>query len=65
MKFFNVLTKKEYEENGEMKEKWYRCGLLKVTENGGKYLRMFHLPDTTYYVLDQQEADGEPVPVID
>ena len=53
MKLLNVFTKREFEENGERKVQWYRVGFMKESEKGGKYLRLFHQPDTEFFLFDQ------------
>lgn len=62
----NVFTKVSYFENGLQKSRWYRVGDLKTTERGRKYLRLFHQPDMTFYVMDNLEKpeDLGSLPVI-
>ena len=56
MKFFSVLTKKEYQdESGQSNVQWFKAGFLKVTEGGGQYLQLYHLPDVTYYLVSQDD----------
>lgn len=52
MQLFHICTKKEYEENGEKKIKWYKAGIFKISERGRKYIRFFHQPMTDYFVID-------------
>lgn len=59
MKIFNICTQRVYEVNGEKKVSWYRVGFLKITENGNQYIRLFHQPETTFFVF---ERDEEPLP---
>lgn len=49
---FNVCSRKIYEKDGERKLKWYKVGLLKITDNGKKYLQLYHQPQTEYFVFD-------------
>lgn len=49
----DVFTKVGYVKDGEEKTKWYRVGVFKITDNGGKYLRLFHQPETTYHVMEK------------
>jgi hypothetical protein len=58
MKYFNVCSLKEYEENGETKRKWYRVGYIKETQNGGRYLVLFHQPDVTLYIFENKEEEN-------
>ena len=60
MKYFNVLTKKEYPENGEMKSKWFRAGYIKQTPNGGMYMRLFHQPETGFFVVPSKTEEEVP-----
>lgn len=59
MKYFNVFTKHEYQVLDQTHTKWYRVGTLKETDQGTRYLRLFHQPSTTFYVLpkDREETD--------
>lgn len=61
MQLFNVCAKKEYEKDGEKKVKWYKCGILKITDRGKRYLRFFHSPDTEYHLF---ESTDPKLPVI-
>lgn len=60
MKFYNVCSVKEYDENGEVKRKWYRVGYIKETPNGGRYLTLYHLPDVKFFIFENKE-DEEPI----
>ena len=62
MKFFSVLTKKEYQdESGGDHVQWFKAGFLKVTENGGQYLQFYHLPDVTFYLVSQEDRKEEVI----
>lgn len=61
MQLFDVFTKKVYEKDGEKKLISYKAGAMKITDRGNIYLRLFHVPDTDYYIQER-----EPItPVID
>ncbi|MCB9233954.1 MAG: hypothetical protein H6581_20020 [Bacteroidia bacterium] len=61
MKFYSVLTKREYQDDkGDTQIQWYKAGFFKETPNGGRYLRLFHQPNESFYVV----ADGEREEVI-
>jgi len=60
MQLFNVYTKKVYEKDGERKVKTYKTGVLKMTDRGTMYLRLFLFPDVDFYIREQ-----EPLPIID
>lgn len=58
MQVFNICTKKEYEKDGEKKVKWYKVGFLKIAESGKKYIKLYMLPQTEFYVFDREEENG-------
>ncbi len=61
MHILNVCTKKVYEEkNGEKKIKWYRAGILKVSDAGKMYLQLFHQPQTEFFIFEKEK----PLPEI-
>lgn len=64
MKFYNVFSKKHYQHNGEDKVRWFKVGELKITDNGGKYLKLYMLPGTDYVVLPEQNDDSADALVI-
>jgi hypothetical protein len=53
-KYFNVLTRREFEEDGQTRRMYFRAGVIKESK-AGSYLRLFHQPDTTFLVLPQDE----------
>jgi len=55
MQLFSICTKKEYEQNGEKKIKWYKVGFMKMADSGRKYIKLFHQPDTEFFVFDRDE----------
>jgi len=55
MKLFHICTKKEFEKDGEKKTIWYRVGFLKEADSGRKYLKLFHQPNTEFFVFDREE----------
>ena len=63
MKLLNICTKKDYEKNGERKVAWYKIGILKIADSGKKYIKLFHQPDTEYFVFERDENQQEPSPV--
>ena len=60
MQLFNVCSKKVYEQNGEKKVKFYQVGMMKITDAGKRYLQLYHLPQTEFYVFE----NGASVPEI-
>lgn len=55
MQLFNICTKKDYEKNGENKTKWYKVGVMKIADSGKKYIKLFHQPQTEFFVFDREE----------
>ena len=58
MKYLNVFTKREFDQDGERKVQFYRVGYVKETEKGAKYLRLFLLPDTEFFLFKQDDNEG-------
>ena len=55
MQLFNICTKKEYEKDGEKKIQWFKIGILKIADSGRKYIKLFHQPQTEFYVFDKDD----------
>ena len=55
--FWDVMTKKEIEVNGEPKDLWFKVGVVKVTPYGRKYLQLYHQPHTDFFVFEPQEDE--------
>ena len=64
MEHFNVFSKREYQDGNEVKAKWYRVGIMKITDGGGHFLRLFIVPDQTFYVFPRNQEE-EPLPTIE
>ena len=67
MKIFNIVTKKEYEKNGQVKKQWNTVGRLvhfPASDRGdeGYKLEVFMQPDTQFYVFEQKERGGYSQP---
>jgi hypothetical protein len=54
MQLFDVLTKKVYEKEGEKKVISYKAGVMKITERGSIYLRLFHIPNIDFYIQERE-----------
>jgi hypothetical protein len=65
MKLFHICTKKDYEKDGEKKTKWYRVGFLKEADSGRKYIKLFHQPQTEFYVFEREDKDQEAVEAVE
>jgi hypothetical protein len=59
MKLFHICTKKDYEKDGEKKTKWYKVGFLKEADSGKKYIKLFHQPQTEFFVFEREENNQE------
>lgn len=62
MIFFNIFTKREYKKDDDRGDyqTWYRVGFLKETDSGGRFMRLFHQPDTTYYLFPTDREEEIP-----
>lgn len=60
MKLFDVCTRKFYETEGIKKTKWYKAGIMKETDKGSIYIRLFNQPQTDFFVFPKEEA--QPLP---
>lgn len=59
-KYLLIFSRHDYQnETGEVQTRWYKVGYLKITENGGKFLRLFTQPNIDYYCFEN-EADVLP-----
>lgn len=55
MQLLNICTKKDYEKDGERKTNWYKVGVLKIADSGKKFIKLFHQPQTEFFVFDNEE----------
>ena len=58
MRLFDICTRKFYEKDGEAKVKWYRAGIMKETDKGTRFIRLFSQPETDFLVFEKQESDN-------
>jgi len=59
MKYENICTKRTYEQNGEQKTVWLRCGTLRTNDEGKRYIELNHLPNIVFYVFEPKEKGTE------
>ncbi|MBI4930185.1 MAG: hypothetical protein HY841_05445 [Bacteroidetes bacterium] len=52
MQIFSICTKRIFEKDGVVKTKWYKAGIMKITDKGNRYIRLFHQPETEFYIFD-------------
>ncbi len=61
MKYLGVFTSHSFKDNmGVEQKKWYKAGYVKESTNGGQYLRLFHQPQTSYYIFDKKQEKELP-----
>jgi hypothetical protein len=36
--------------------KWYRAGMMKETDKGTKFLRLFNQPETDFFIFEREES---------
>ena len=61
-KFYNVVTRKTINKNDNDKHIYHKVGVVKVTDNGGWFLQLYHQPNTDYLIFANH---NENLPVID
>ena len=57
-KFYNVVTRKTINND---KHIYHKVGVVKVTENGGWFLQLYHQPNTDFMIFSNH---NENLPVI-
>jgi len=63
MQLHSICTKKEYLKDGEKKTVWYKVGVLKVAESGKSYIKLYHQPETEFFIFNQDENSKEAEPL--
>ena len=61
MRYYNVLTKKQFDNNGTNTTLWHKVGIIKVTANGGWFLQLFHQPETDFYIFEEKQKEQEDI----
>jgi hypothetical protein len=59
MTYKDVMTFREYEQNGEKKKTWMKVGTLRTTDAGKQFLDLFMFPATTFFVFEPKPKDGQ------
>jgi hypothetical protein len=59
MKILDICVKREFTKNGETKLNWYKVGSLKIADSGKQYIRLYHQPQTEFFVFDQSVTTQE------
>ena len=60
MVYKDVMTCREYEQNGEKKKTWMKVGTMRTTDTGKSFIDLFLFPATTFFVFDPKPKDGQP-----
>lgn len=59
-KLYDVCTRIFYtSKEGEKKTKWFRAGMVKETEDGLMYLRLYNQPQTDFFIFEKQETENQ------
>lgn len=56
MQIFDVFAKKVFEKEGEQKIISYKVGAMKITDRDNIYLRLFHNPNTEYFIKEREPS---------
>ena len=59
-KFYNVVTRKTLTTGENERMIYHKVGVVKVTENGGWFLQLYHQPNTDYMIFPNHN-DNLPV----
>jgi len=55
MIYEDIVSKKEYEVNGEKKVVWLKCGTLRTNEQGKRFIELNIIPNIPLYVFPKKE----------
>ena len=47
--------------DGEEKTLWFKCGQVKITDAGGKFLTMFATPSVDYRLVPDKDDESEDI----
>ena len=61
-KFYNVVCRKVVSNELSDKKIYHKVGVLKVTQNGGWFLQLYHQPHTEYLIFPNHD---DHLPVIE
>lgn len=66
MKFYNIMSTRTYSTpDGEEKTRWMKCGEVKISDQGGKFMTMYSTPDVDYRLLPDKDDQSEDLLVIE
>jgi hypothetical protein len=66
MQLFDVCAKREYvDSKNEKQVKWYKVGTIKAADSGKRYLRLYMMPQTEFFVFENTlPSSQENLPII-
>lgn len=57
MKYQDLMVKKTWEQNGEIKTKWLNVGTKRTTDDGKEFIELNIMPNTPIYVFIQKQKN--------
>ncbi len=60
MKYEDICTRKSYTKDGAEKVIWLKCGTLRTTDDGKRFIELNHLPDVSFFVFEPKKKDTAP-----
>ena len=51
MKFEDICTRKTYQKDEKEKVVWLKCGTMRTSDEGKRFIELNHLPGITFYVF--------------
>jgi hypothetical protein len=60
MIFEDICTKKVYLKDGVEKVTWLKCGTLRTTDAGKRFIELNQSPDITLFVFPQKDKENKP-----
>lgn len=63
-KYYNVVSRKTIKDVSPEQGKhiYHKVGVVKITDNGGWFLQLYHSPNTDFMIFPNHK---DPLPVID
>uniref|UniRef100_A0A6M3LB13 Uncharacterized protein n=1 Tax=viral metagenome TaxID=1070528 RepID=A0A6M3LB13_9ZZZZ len=59
MTYKDIVTKREFEVNGEKRVKWFKVGTLKETDDNKTFIELSMFPNTSFYVFEQKAKEDK------
>lgn len=51
MRYEDICTRKSYTKDGQEKVVWLKCGTLRTTDDGKKFIELNMFPATSFFVF--------------